>query len=207
MDNSRRGYFDLKDFALLIKQIVDSWVNVTNINTDNTLIERVDEYVMTAFEEMDVRRLNLVYLEDFLDAMDRNPELLNVFDFLKKGQRYQRQDHQLSVVRNIELIEQRISKIVGHLRGDSRQVSATQPLSGEIHENANTSFTGRVEEPKLWSSQHTQEPKLTLRTPRDLNLTFCSPREVNHRSAPPPPEKRIRGVVIGSLVFGIAFAI
>jgi 1-phosphatidylinositol-4-phosphate 5-kinase len=35
IDDEKKGFFTIKDFAILIKHLVDSWVNVTNINTDN----------------------------------------------------------------------------------------------------------------------------------------------------------------------------
>ena len=49
------------------------------------MLAKVDSQIDHIFAVMDVRNQKKIEKEDFLEAMQRNPDLLEIFDFLNKG--------------------------------------------------------------------------------------------------------------------------
>ncbi len=68
----------------MIKGIVSAWSGIQGIAITHDLLQRLDLFIDQIFDEIDTEKKEQISEEQYVLATKKNPDVLNIFDFLNK---------------------------------------------------------------------------------------------------------------------------
>lgn len=85
IDIEHKGTFDRTAFSNLMKLFVGLWINVTGNAIDPQAQMKLDQHISNIYDKIDTDKTGRVDKGMFQHAIQKDPNLLEIFDFIGKG--------------------------------------------------------------------------------------------------------------------------
>ncbi|KAM3133933.1 hypothetical protein pb186bvf_013899 [Paramecium bursaria] len=124
IDQQRNGFFTLSDFQSTMQGLIQSWVVMTGQPLTQEVKEHLDSRIIYIFRQMDTNQDLKISLKEYQCSVLKDPSLLDIFEFLKKGVTVTIQEAAVKkeelMLADLNQIQFRITDLYDHLmRGQS----------------------------------------------------------------------------------------
>ncbi|KAL4484387.1 hypothetical protein ABPG74_019564 [Tetrahymena malaccensis] len=140
IDTTNQGSFDLEDLKKMIGGIMNSYCAVTGAHFNEEQQRRTDQYIISIFDEMSTKKNGRVTFAEYLESIRKNPNILEIFEFLNKGIQETIKDDkskEIQISKMIFQVENQIDQVIGSLAGEKED---STPQNAFSHQQKTISF-------------------------------------------------------------------
>ncbi|CAD8134016.1 unnamed protein product [Paramecium pentaurelia] len=85
IDQARKGYITYQDFSCTMQQLIKSYTIMKGTDLTDDILEHMEKRYQEIFNLIDMNKDQKISLQEYVLALTRNPQILDIFEFLKKG--------------------------------------------------------------------------------------------------------------------------
>ncbi|EAR82478.2 phosphatidylinositol 4-phosphate 5-kinase (macronuclear) [Tetrahymena thermophila SB210] len=140
IDTTNQGSFDLNDLKKMIGGIINSYCAVTGAHFNEEQQRRTDQYIISIFDQMSTQKNGRVTFTEYLQAIRKNPNILEIFEFLNKGIQETIKDDkskEIQISKMVLQVENQIDQVIGSLAGEKED---SVPQNAFPHQQKTISF-------------------------------------------------------------------
>ncbi|CAD8133808.1 unnamed protein product [Paramecium octaurelia] len=85
IDQRRNGYITYKDFNFTMQQLIKSYIIMKGTDLTDDILDHIEKRQQQIFNLIDINKDQKISLSEYITALMRNPQILDIFEFLRKG--------------------------------------------------------------------------------------------------------------------------
>ncbi|CAK70944.1 unnamed protein product (macronuclear) [Paramecium tetraurelia] len=85
IDQRRNGYITYKDFSFCMQQLIKSYTIMKGTDLTDDILDHMEKRQQQIFNLIDINKDQKISLQEYIIALTRNPQVLDIFEFLRKG--------------------------------------------------------------------------------------------------------------------------